>query len=337
MSAALAIAPQVGLAAACTALDVARATLYRHRQPRAPRSRRASSRALGEDERAQVRELLYSERFRDASPRQVYAALLDEGVYVASVATMYRVLRDDDAVHERRRVVNHPAWPKPELVARGPNEVWSWDITKLKGPTKGVFFALYVVLDIYSRYVVGWLLAQSETAGLAERLLAETIEKEGVARDHLTIHSDRGAPMKSRTVAEMLADLGVDRSLSRPKTSNDNPFSEAQFRTVKYCPDFPKRFGSMEDARGFCQPFFRWYNEEHHHSGIALLTPSSVHHGIAEATLVQRQAVLQKAYEAHPERFIKGPPVVSRPPAEVWINPPPATASAIAASGNSDG
>jgi putative transposase len=328
LNAALAIAPQVGLAAACKALGVPRATLYRHRRPRAPRSRRTSSRALREDERARVLEVLYSERFRDASPRQVYAALLDEGVYLASIATMYRVLRADDAARERRRVVNHPAWPKPELVARGPNQVWSWDITKLKGPTKGVFFALYVVIDIYSRYVVGWLLAQSESAGLAERLLAETIEKEGVARGRLTIHSDRGAPMKSRSVAEMLADLGVDRSLSRPKTSNDNPFSEAQFRTIKYCPDFPSRFGSMEDARGFCQPFIRWYNEEHHHSSIALLTPTSVHHGSAEAILVQRQAALNKAYEAHPERFVQGPPVVARPPAEVWINPP-ATAGTV--------
>jgi putative transposase len=328
VKAALAIAPEVGLTAACEALGVPRATLYRHRKPRAPRAKGSSSRALTDDERAQVREVLFSERFRDASPPQIYAALLDEGVYLASIATMYRVLREDRSARDRRRVVRHPAWPKPELVARGPNQVWSWDITKLKGPTKGVFFCLYVVIDIYSRYVVGWLLAQSETAGLAERLLAETIEKEGVARAQLTIHSDRGAPMKSRTVAEMLADLGVDRSLSRPKTSNDNPFSEAQFRTVKYCPDFPGRFGSMEDGRAFCQPFFRWYNEEHHHSGIALLTPASVHHGTAEAILVQRQSALLKAHAAHPERFVHGPPTVARPPSEVWINPP-STAAAL--------
>jgi putative transposase len=295
-----------------------------------------SSRALSEAERAQVREVLFSERFRDAGVAEVYATLLDEQVHLASISTMYRVLRAAGAMKERRRTASHPAWPKPELVARGPNQVWSWDITKLKGPTKSIFYALYVVIDVYSRYVVGWLLAESESAAHAERLLAESIEREGVVRQQLVIHSDRGAPMKSRTVAEMLADLGVNRSLSRPKTSNDNPISEAQFRTVKYHPDFPKRFGVIEDARGFCRPFFRWYNEEHHHTGIALLTPATVHHGHTEAVLAVRQATLLKAYEAHPERFINGPPVVARPPAEVWINPP-ATAGTVAAAGEHSG
>ena len=330
MKAALAIAHEVGLKAACKGLEVPRATIYRRRKPRVVHARPRPARALAEAERAMILEVLNSERFRDASPAQVYAALLDEGVYLASIATMYRVLRSQGGVRERRRTTSHPAHPKPELVARGPNQVWTWDITKLKGPTKGEFYALYVIIDLYSRYVVGWLLAESESATLAERLIRETIDKEGVSRDHLTLHADRGSPMKSRTVTELLAELGVVRSHSRPKTSNDNPFSESQFRTLKYNPNFPARFGSFADARAFCKPFFRWYNEEHHHRGIALLTPSDVHHGRAAGRLVKRQATLTVAHELHPERFVKGAPVVSEPPAEVWINPP-ATAGTIAA------
>lgn len=329
MRAALDIAPEVGLKAACEALGAPRATVYRHRRPQVVRQRPTPARALSTDERAKVLAVLNSARFRDASPAQVYAALLDEGVYIASIATMYRVLRSQGAARERRRQTSHPARPKPELVARGPNQVWTWDITKLKGPVKGVFYALYVIIDVYSRYVVGWLLAESESATLAERLLRETIEKEGVSRDQLTIHADRGAPMKSHTVTELLAELGVVRSHSRPKTSNDNPFSESQFRTLKYNPNFPARFGSFADARAFCRPFFRWYNEEHHHSGIALLTPSDVHHGNAPDRLVKRQATLTVAHKLHPERFVRGTPVVAVPPTEVWINPP-ATAGAIA-------
>jgi putative transposase len=321
------LAPILGKRAACAALGRSRATYYRrHRQsphpPRQPRVRTPQPRALSQTEREEVLGLLHEERFVDQAPATIYATLLDEGRYVCSVPTMYRVLRAADEVHERRRQARHPATVKPELVATGPNQVWSWDITKLLGPEKWTYFHLYVIIDIYSRYVAGWLLAKRETAALAEHLIAETIRKHNVIADQLTIHADRGTSMASKTVALLLADLGVTKSHSRPHCSNDNPYSEAQFKTLKYRPEFPDRFGSIEDGRTFCQRFFRWYNHDHRHSGIGFHTPAAVHFGRAEGIHLERARVLQTAYTAHPERFIRHPPVPPLLPGVAWINKP---------------
>jgi putative transposase len=266
--------------------------------------------------------LLHQERFVDQAPATIYATLLDEGRYVCSVPTMYRVLRAADEVHERRRQARHPATVKPELVATAPNSVWSWDITKLLGPEKWTYFHLYVIIDIYSRYVPGWLLARRESAELAEHFLAETIRKHHVDPDQLTLHADRGTSMASKTVALLLADLGVTKSHSRPHCSNDNPYSEAQFKTLKYRPEFPDRFGSIEDGRDFCRRFFSWYNHDHRHSGIGFHTPATVHFGRAESIHLDRARVLEAAYAAHPERFVRQPPVPPHLPRIAWINKP---------------
>jgi putative transposase len=324
MTAAMEIAPDVGVQPACAIFGVARATVYRRRRPRVVQARPRPARALSEAERAEVLGVLCSERFVDASPGQVHATLLEEGMYLASESTMYRILRSQRSVRERRAVRRHPSYARPELVARAPNQVWTWDITKVRGPDRRVWFHLYVIIDIYSRYVVGWMLAATESASLAERFIAETLEKQGVASGTLTLHSDRGTSMRSRTVAEMLDDLGVTKSHSRPRTSNDNPFSESQFKTMKYCPFFPGRFASVADGREFFRLFFGWYNEEHHHSGIAMLTPAVVHAGRVDDVLGARQAALDAAHAAHPERFVHGAPRAQRPPAEVWINRPAA-------------
>ncbi len=290
--------------------------------PRLPRAPAPQPRALSPAERAEVLGVLHHDRFVDQAPATVYATLLDEGRYICSVPTMYRVLRAEDEVRERRRQATHPALVKPELLASGPNTVWSWDITKLLGPQKWTYFHLYVIIDIYSRYVPGWLLARRESAELAERLLAETIRKQNVVAEQLTIHADRGTSMASKTVALLLADLGVTKSHSRPHCSNDNPYSEAQFKTLKYRPEFPNRFGSIEDGRAFCRRFFHWYNHEHRHSGIAFHTPAAVHFGHAEAIQVERASVLQTAYAAHPERFVRHAPVPPPLPGPAWINKP---------------
>lgn len=266
--------------------------------------------------------ILHQERFVDQAPATIYAKLLDEGHYVCSVPTMYRVLRAVDEVHERRRQASHPATVKPELLATRPNSVWSWDITKLLGPEKWTYYHLYVIIDIYSRYVPGWLLATRETAQLAEHFIAETIRKHNVAADQLTIHADRGTSMASKTVALLLADLGVTKSHSRPHCSNDNPYSEAQFKTLKYRPEFPDCFGSIEDGRTFCRRFFSWYNDDHRHSGIGFHTPAAVHYGHAEGLQLERARVLQTAYTAHPERFVRHPPVPPQLPGVAWINKP---------------
>lgn len=324
MGTVLAVAPEIGMAPACRALGVSRATAYRHRSPRpkGERSPRAKPPlALSEAERAAVLEQLHAERFVDASPAQVYATLLDEGTYLASERTMYRILAAEDEVRERRDQLRHPAYAKPELLASGPNELWSWDITKLKGPATWTWFYLYVLLDVFSRYVVGWLLAQRESGALADRLIAETIAKEGVTSG-LTIHADRGPAMTSKPVAYLLADLGITKSHSRPHVSNDNPFSEAHFKTLKYHPAFPSRFGSIEDARAFCRTFFAWYNAEHRHSSLGLLTPETVHRGRAEEVRAARRLVLDDAYAAHPERFVRKRPEPPPLPGPVWINPP---------------
>ena len=286
-------------------------------------SRPQPPRALKIEERQEALDTLHSERFIDQAPRAVYATLLDEGAYLCSPSTMYRLLAQEGEIKERRNQIRHPHYQKPELLATTPNQVWSWDITKLLGPVKWTYFYLYVILDIFSRYVVGWMVAPQESAALAKRLLSATCEKQGIIPEQLTIHADRGPSMKSKAVAFLLADLGVTKTHSRPHVSNDNPFSESQFKTLKYRPEFPARFGSLQDSRVFCRQFFPWYNTEHRHQGIALLTPEMVHYGRAEAVIVARQEVLNAAYAAHPERFVRKPPVALPLPEAVWINPPP--------------
>jgi len=279
-------------------------------------------RALSEVERKEVLRVLHEPEHVDEAPATVYAKLLDQGIYLASTSTMYRILRAKGEVSERRRQATHPPAAKPELLATKPNEVYSWDITKLLGPAKWTWFYLYVIIDIYSRYVPGWMLARAERAALAERLLADTIAKQAVDPGQLTIHADRGASMASKPVAFLLADLGVTKSHSRPQCSNDNPYSEAQFKTLKYRPEFPDRFGSFEDAHAFCTRFFRWYNGEHRHSGIGFHTPADVHYGRAEQVRAERAVVLDEAYAAHPERFVHKPPAPPALPTVAWINQP---------------
>jgi putative transposase len=269
-----------------------------------------------------VLDVLHSERFVDDPPHEVYATLLDEGKYLCSVRTMYRILDSEGEVRERRNQAVHPTYAKPELLATRPNELWSWDITKLLGPAKWTYFCLYVILDVFSRYVVGWMVACRETATLATRLIEETCRKQGIQEGRLTVHADRGTSMKSKCVAMLLADLGVTKTHSRPHVSNDNPFSESQFRTLKYRPEFPKRFGCLQDARAFCRGFFDWYNNQHHHSGIGFLTPATVHHGLAAQAIETRQQVLDQAHLLHPERFVRKPPTAPMLPDAVWINPP---------------
>jgi putative transposase len=325
------LVPAVGTVRACRAVGQSRSGWYRrHRQsppppppPRSPRPAPAPQpRALSAAERAQVLEVLHAERFCDLAPASVYATLLDEGSYLCSTSTMYRLLRQVGETGDRRRHATHPPRVKPELLASGPNQCWSWDITKLAGPAKWTWFYLYVILDIYSRYAVGWMVAAREAALLAERLLADTITAQQVEAGTLTVHADRGSSMTSRPVAMLLADLGVTRSHSRPHVSNDNPYSESQFKTLKHHPTFPERFGSLQEARAFCQRFFGWYNLEHRHSGIALLTPADVHFGRVEQITLARSAVLDAAYAAHPERFVRKPPVPPALPDMVWINSP---------------
>lgn len=317
--------PEVSTVAACRSLGVPRATLYRSRRPRPERAatpRPKPTRALSEAERQQVVDVLHSEPFADKAPAEVYATLLDRGQYLCSIRTMYRILDGRREVRERRDQLRHPTYHKPQLVATAPNQVWSWDITKLLGPTKWTYFHLYVILDIFSRYVVGWMLASRESEHLAERLIRETVVKQGVVRDQLTIHSDRGPAMRSQTVAQLMATLGITKSHSRPHVSDDNPFSESQFKTLKYRPEFPDRFASFEHGLQFCGEFFQWQNHEHHHWGLGLLTPATVHHGQADAVLDARQAVHTAAHATHPERFVRQPPRPLALPREVWINPP---------------
>jgi putative transposase len=269
-----------------------------------------------------VLDLLHEPRFVDLAPAQVYAGLLDDERYVCSERTMYRILEANQEVRERRDQRRHPNYAAPQLLATAPNQLWSWDITKLLGPAKWTYFYLYVILDVFSRYVVGWMVAHRESASLAEKLIRDTCARQGIVAGQLTIHADRGSSMTSKPVALLLADLGVIKSHSRPYVSDDNPFSESQFKTMKYRPQFPDRFGSMVDARAFCQAFFPWYNTEHRHSGIGLLTPSDVHHGLADQRIATRARVLACAYAAHPERFVGGLPQPPARPTEVWINPP---------------
>ena len=312
-----------GVSAACRALGVPRSSFYRAQQPtREPKPRPTPARALKAEEKDQLCQVLNSERFQDCAPREVYASLLDEDEYLCSWRTMYRILKERQQVRERRNQLCHPTYAKPELLATGANQLWSWDLTKLKGPAKWVYYCLYTILDVFSRYVVGWLIAEGESARLAEQLIAQTCGKQGIEPEQLTLHADRGSSMTSKTVAMLLADLGVTKTHSRPHVSNDDPYSESQFRTMKYRPDYPDRFGSIQDARAWAREFFHWYNHDHHHTGLGLLTPAMVHHGQAQTVIEQRQQVLQAAYAAHPERFSRGIPRPPSLPMEVWINKP---------------
>jgi len=319
------LAPHTSVSAACRSLGIPRATIYRRRQRDTPRPRRQpkpSPRKLKVDARRAVLAKLHLSRFVDKSPAEVVAILLDEGSYLCSERTMYRILEESQEVRERRAQLRHPKYVKPELLATGPNQVWSWDITKLKGPVKWSYFHLYVILDIFSRYVVGWMVAEHEGATLASRLIGESCKKQSILEGQLTLHADRGPSMRSKHVAHLLADLGVTKTHSRPHVSNDNPYSESQFKTLKYHPTFPGFFGSVQDARAFCTPFFDWYNSEHRHSGISMLTPETVHYGRATQTLEARHAVMSAAQQRHPERFVHGAPSLQRAPHAAWINPP---------------
>jgi putative transposase len=362
------LVPMVGVIAACEAVGVARATFYRRERrqigrsadlqgaslrhegaagerseqivpprvtdqgveapPPTPPMSRSHPRALSAAEQEAVLAVLHAPRFQDAAPATVYATLLDEQIYLASERTMYRLLAANGETRPRRDQLIHPTYHKPELLATAPNQVWSWDITKLLGPATWTYFYLYVILDIYSRYVVGWMVAHREHAELAERLIAETIAKQDVPAGQLTLHADRGSSMTSKPVAFLLADLGVTKTHSRPHVSNDNPYSEAQFKTLKYRPGFPDRFASIEEARAFCQDFFRWYNADHRHSGIGLLAPEVVHYGQAQDAYDARSQVLATAYATHPERFVRQAPRPPQLPTAAWINPPtPASGS----------
>ncbi len=326
MNAAVEAMASVAARPVLSALGLSPATYYRRRLPTRPpvACRPSPARSLDEAEQQVVLDVLHSPRFVDKSPAEVFATLLDEEAYLCSERTMYRLLAANDEVRERRDQLRHPQYKKPELMATGPNQVWSWDITKLKTHAKWVYLYLYVILDIFSRYVVGWLLAENESSTLAERLVRETYDKHGIAPGQLVFHADRGPAMKAKPLVQLLAALDVVRSHSRPHVSNDNPFSESQFKTLKYHPSFPDRFGGLDDGLAFCREFFPWYNCEHHHSGIAYLTPHDVHYGRAAEVLRRRDEVMLAAYARHPERFRRPPTPMVLPPA-VWINPPSPT------------
>jgi putative transposase len=323
------LTPLVGRKRACAAVGLSRAGWYRRHRKSPPPPKpvvtapRAQPRALSSAERDELNAVLHEERFVDLAPAEIYATLLDEGRYLGSISTMYRELhRRHGAVPERRRQASHPAHSKPQLCASRPNELWSWDVSKLRGPHKSDWFFLYWILDVYSRYAVGWCISEHETAAIAERLITDTIAAQGLDPTKLTIHADRGAQQTAKPVAQLYADLGITRSHSRPRVSNDNPYSEAGFKTLKYRPDFPARFDSLDHAVAHGDRFFDWYNLNHHHWGLALLTPAQVHFGHVDTVVAHRQTVLDAAHAAHPERFVRRPPTAKRPPAEAWINRP---------------
>ena len=316
------VGPRLGVAPTCEALGLSRATYYRGLSPKAEPEPRRTPRALRPEERGAVLAVLHEPRFVDLPPAEVYATLLDEGRYRCSERTMYRLLAANREVHERRDQCRHPHYAAPELLATRPNELWSWDITKLLGPAKWTYFYLYVILDVFSRYAVGWMVAHCERASLAERLIEATCTRQGIVPGQLTVHADRGSSMTSKPVALLLADLGVTKTHSRPHVSNDNPYSESQFKTLKYRAEFPDRFGSLEHARALCGDLLQWYNHAHHHAGLGLLTPYDVHYGLAEAKVSRRALLLAQAYAEHPERFPRGVPQPPALPKEVWINKP---------------
>jgi putative transposase len=332
MSAAAEALPTAGVVATLDALGLSTSTFYRLQQPSRPSKRRTPARALSATEQRTALDALHEERFQDRAPAEVVAALAKEGRYVGSERTLYRLLAKRDEVRERRNQLVHPNYAKPELVATAPNQVWSWDITKLLTTTKLVYLYLYVVIDIYSRYVVGWLLAERENAALATRLIDETVARHDVKPGTITLHADRGAPMRSKLLSQLLAELDVNKTFNRPHTSNDNPYSESHFKTLKYHPGFPRKLRNLDDGLAHCRPFFAWYNGEHHHSGIELLTPCDVHFGHADVVLKQRHDVMMAAYAAHPERFVHGPPRLRQLPSQVAINPPSTSPAATAES-----
>lgn len=329
MKAALTLSAETGKKAACDSFQIPRASFYRHHttkkdlNPKKEKPKVSPPLALSNDERQDVLDALHSEKFQDKAPYQVYATLLDEGIYQCSIRTMYRILEaEHGGVKERRKQVQRPNYAKPELLATAPNQVWSWDITKLKSTTKWTYFYLYVIIDIFSRYVVGWMVAHRENTTLAKRLIEESCFKQNINKNQLTLHADRGSSMKSKGVAQLLVDLGVTKTHSRPHVSNDNPYSEAQFKTLKYCPQFPGQFGSIEDARMFCKDFFGYYCKEHHHSGIGLVTPEQLHYGLAQQIYDERANVLLKAYDKNPMRFKGKLPKPPSLPIAAWINKP---------------
>jgi putative transposase len=321
-----ALVSSLPVAAACTALGVPRASFYRRpasdAAPVERRRRPAPPRSLTASEEKAVLDLLHEPRFVDLAPAEIYATLLDEGLYHCSIRTMYRILKKNDEVHERRKQLRHPMYRKPELLAEGPNQVWSWDITKLRGPAKWTYFYLYVIIDIFSRRVVGWCVADAESAALFKDLLNDALGKHPMPSGQLTVHADRGASMTAKATAQLLANLGITKSHSRPYNSNDNPYSESHFKTLKYQPKFPQRFGCIQDARLFCREFFAWYNEEHHHVGIGLMTPNQVHYGQADQIYAARQQTLDQAFANSPERFVQKTPEPPPKPSAAWINPP---------------
>jgi putative transposase len=323
MQGVLFLVPLVGVVAACAALCMSRSRYYRAQKPKAASTPRPSPpRTLSQDERANVLATLDSDEYMDKAPAQVFAALLELGIYHCSIRTMYRILAANDQVRERRAQRQHPTYTKPQLVATAPNQVWTWDITKLPGPTKGTYFSLYVILDLFSRYIVGWQVATRESAAVYQELVEACCKDQGVVPEQLTIHSDRGAPMTAKSTALLYADLGIIKSHSRPYTSNDNPYSEANFRTLKYRPDMPDQLGSVEHARQVVRALIGWYNDEHYHLGLALMHPADVHYGRTADIVAARQRVLDAAHSAHPERFVSGRPIQKAPPPAAWINPP---------------
>lgn len=307
----------------CKLLGISRSSWYYSQKPKGP-DRRSPPRKLTGVERTSVLSVLNSERFQDEAVPSVHATLLDEGKYLCSQSTMYRILKAEKQVKQRRHERKHPVYTKPELLATGPNQVWSWDITKIKGPKSWIFYDLYVVIDIFSRCIVAWCITEYESAEQARVLIGTACAREGIERNQLTVHSDRGRAMRSKCLANLYGELGVGSSFNRPHVSNDNPYSESHFKTLKYRPDYPARFGSIEDAQAHMRAFFDWYNTEHRHSGIAMMTPAEVHAGKAEEIRAKRQIILDAAYAAHPERFVKGPPQARGVPEEVWINKPDA-------------
>ena len=326
------LSPLIGTRPACRALGASPATIYRRRrppEPRRPKPRPTPPRALSQAERERVLEVLHCGRFVDVSPEETWATLLDEGTYLCSPRTMYRILQaTHGGVRERRDQLTHPAYVKPELLAERPNELWSWDVSKLKGPAKWTWFYLYVILDVFSRYVVGWTVQYRETGAIAEALIGQAVEQQQIEPGTLTVHADRGNAQRSKPLAFLLADLGLTKTHSRPYTSTDNPYSEAHFKTLKYRPEFPQRFDDIEHARAHCRHFFRWYNHDHRHSGIGLMAPAAVHHGHAKQLHAARAVVLDGAYQRHPERFVRKPPAPPQMAAAAWINKPKEVATA---------
>lgn len=316
------LSAKVGIQSACTALQVNRSTYYRRQHPPITRKQTRPPLKLSDEEYLTIHDLLLSPRFVDQAPASIKADLLDEGRYLCSERTMYRILAEQGEVKERRRGHRQVTYAKPELMATGPNELWSWDITKLKGPQTWSYYHLYVILDVFSRYVVGWMVADRESSTLAKKLIKQACDRQCIQSNQLTLHADRGASMKSKVVAHLLSDLGVTKTHSRPHTSDDNPFSEAQFKTLKYRPEFPDRFDSLQQARKHCQHFFCWYNQQHKHSGIAMLTPETVHYQQSIAVLEQRRSTLEQAFSEYPMRFKGKLPAMPELPVAVWINKP---------------